>query len=33
MAVAVGTDQGDGEVPVFAEFKDGAIKKLWIEFE
>lgn len=33
MAVAVGTAVGDGEVPVFAEFKDGAIKKLWIEFE
>ena len=33
MAIAIGTDIGDGEVPVFAEFKDGAIKKLWIEFE
>ena len=33
MAVAVGTATGDGEVPVFAEFKDGVIKKLWVEFD
>jgi hypothetical protein len=33
MAVAVGAAGGDGEVPVFAEFKDGLVSKLWIDFE
>ncbi len=33
MAIAVATPGGDGEIPVFAEFKDGVLKKLWLEFE
>lgn len=33
MALAVGVADGDGEVPVFAEFKNGLVSKLWIDFE
>ena len=33
MALAVGVSDGDGEVPVFAEFKNGLVSKLWIDFE
>ena len=33
MAIAIATPGGDGEVPVFAEFKDGILKKLWLEFK
>jgi len=33
MAIAVSVTNGDGEVPVFVEFKDGRMVKLWIDFE
>lgn len=33
MAIAVGVPNGDGELPVFAEYKDDVMVKLWIDFE
>ena len=31
-AIAVGTLSGDGEFPVFAEYQDEQICKIWIDF-
>ena len=31
-AIAIGTSVGDGEFPVFAEYTEGRISKIWIDF-